>query len=78
MRLVRRAIGYDFIFIDDNAKLYRVVKYFLKVEGVCQLEWTQKSPDLSPIKRVWDSLGRAISRRQYSFKYTPDIQICAV
>ena len=54
-----RRIGRSFIFQDDNARphIACVAVDFLKQQGIVTLQWTAKSPDLSPIEHLWDVLG---------------------
>ncbi|GFU88982.1 transposable element Tcb2 transposase [Trichonephila clavipes] len=59
----RGAVGPDFIFMDDNAPCQRVVLIddFLETENIQCMSWPVNSPDLNPIKHVWDMLGRQIA-----------------
>uniref|UniRef100_A0A8C4R350 Tc1-like transposase DDE domain-containing protein n=1 Tax=Eptatretus burgeri TaxID=7764 RepID=A0A8C4R350_EPTBU len=34
---------------------------FFEAEGVEQLPWPARSPDLNPIEHAWDALGQAIN-----------------
>ncbi|GFW61061.1 transposable element Tcb2 transposase [Trichonephila clavipes] len=54
MRLIRVAIGQDFIFMDDNAGQLRgnIVDDFFEEEGICRMEWSAKSSDPNPIEHV--------------------------
>ncbi|GFV72545.1 transposable element Tc3 transposase [Trichonephila clavipes] len=63
VRLFRGAVGSDFIFIDDNAPCHRTVLIddFLETENIQRMSWPANSPDLNPIERVWDMLGRQIA-----------------
>jgi len=53
-------------FQQDNATLHtcHVSRTFLRQNNVQVLDWPARSPDLSPIKQVWDVLGRRDRRRQ--------------
>ncbi|GFX12570.1 transposable element Tcb2 transposase [Trichonephila clavipes] len=59
------AIGDSFVFQDDNARPHRVrlVVNMLEAETIQRMEWPACSPDLNPIKHVWDILGRRIAAR---------------
>ncbi|GFV79960.1 transposable element Tcb2 transposase [Trichonephila clavipes] len=63
VHLFRGAIGPDFIFMDDNAPCQRAVLIddFLETENIQRMSWPANSPDLNPIERVWDMLGRQIA-----------------
>ena len=59
-------IGQNFVFQDDNARPHRarVATDFLTQQGIGSLPWPAKSPDMSPIKHLWDVLGRSVRARQ--------------
>ena len=46
----------------DNAPAHRsaLVTEFLRERHVDAIEWPSRSPDLNPIKNVWNYLGRII------------------
>ena len=43
----------------------RVTMQFLNQNGINVLDWPSFSPDLSPIKHLWDELGRAVRKRNH-------------
>ncbi|GFT11336.1 transposable element Tc1 transposase [Trichonephila clavipes] len=53
--------------MDDNATCHRTlaVQDCLDSEGIQRLVWPACSPDLNPIKNVWDALGRQVAGRNY-------------
>ncbi|GFX04694.1 transposable element Tcb2 transposase [Trichonephila clavipes] len=67
VRLFRGAVGDKFVFMDDNATCHRTfaVQDCLDSEGIQRLVWPARSPDLNPIKNVWDALGRQVDGRNY-------------
>ncbi|GFV16430.1 transposable element Tcb1 transposase [Trichonephila clavipes] len=66
VRLFRGVRGVEFLFIDDNARPPRanIVDECLQSEDITRMDWPAYSPDLNPIERVWDMLGRRIAARQ--------------
>ncbi|GFW87684.1 transposable element Tc3 transposase [Trichonephila clavipes] len=67
VRLFRGAVGDKFVFKDDNATCHRTlaVQDCLDSKGIQHLVWPARSPDLSPIENVWDTLGRQVPGRNY-------------
>ena len=53
------------IFQHDNARPHtaRHTQNILRIHNVNVLQWPARSPDLSPIERLWDHLGRQMSER---------------
>ncbi|GFT97751.1 transposable element Tc1 transposase [Trichonephila clavipes] len=53
--------------MDDNTTCHRTlaVQDCLDSEGIQRLVWPARSPDLNPIKNVWDALGRQVAGRNY-------------
>ncbi|GFT41165.1 transposable element Tcb1 transposase [Trichonephila clavipes] len=66
VRLFRGAMGAEFLFPDDNARPHRanIVDECFQSEDITRMDWPAYSPDLNPIKHVWDMLGRRIADRQ--------------
>uniref|UniRef100_A0A8C1DLE8 Tc1-like transposase DDE domain-containing protein n=1 Tax=Cyprinus carpio carpio TaxID=630221 RepID=A0A8C1DLE8_CYPCA len=48
----------------DNARPHvaRICTQFLEAENILVLAWPAYSPDMSPIKHVWDALDRCIQQ----------------
>jgi transposase len=59
-------IGENFLLMNDNARSHRarIVDQYLEQVGMQRLPWPACSPDLNPIKHVWDFLSRRVRRRQ--------------
>ncbi|GFW17078.1 transposable element Tcb2 transposase [Trichonephila clavipes] len=76
VRLFRGAIDPDFIFMDDNARPHRTlaVDELLESENITRLDWPAHSPDLNPIKHVWDALGRRIETRLHHPENTQQLK----
>ena len=56
-----------FLFQHDNAPVHQggsLQKWFDEI-GVEELDWPAQSPDLNPIKHLWDSLERRLRARAY-------------
>ncbi|GFW56377.1 transposable element Tc3 transposase [Trichonephila clavipes] len=66
VRLFQGAMGAEFLFMDDDARPHRanIVDECLQSEDITRMDWPAYSPDLNPIKHVWDMLGRRIAVRQ--------------
>ncbi|GFT19195.1 transposable element Tcb2 transposase [Trichonephila clavipes] len=67
VRLFRGVVGDKFVCMDDNATCHRTlaVQDYLDSEGIQRLLWPARSPDLSLIENVWESLGRQVAGRNY-------------
>ncbi|GFW36222.1 transposable element Tcb2 transposase [Trichonephila clavipes] len=65
VRLFRGAMGLQFLFMDGNAPCHRTVaaEQLLESEDIERMDWLARSPDLNPIKHVWDFLGRRLAAR---------------
>ncbi|UYV66921.1 Transposase [Cordylochernes scorpioides] len=68
LRPYRDQLGHNLIFMDDNARPHRarLVNEYLQSENIRRMDWPARSPDLNPIERVWDALGRRIGARHPS------------
>ncbi|GFV31845.1 transposable element Tc3 transposase [Trichonephila clavipes] len=74
--LFRAAIGAEFLFMDDNARPHRasIVDECLQSEDITRMVWPAYSPDLNPIKHVWNMLGQRIAARQPSPTCLPELR----
>ncbi|GFU63906.1 transposable element Tcb2 transposase [Trichonephila clavipes] len=65
VRLLRGAMGLQFLFMDDNAPCHRTVaaEQLLECEDIERMDWPARFPDLNPIEHVWDFLGRRLAAR---------------
>ncbi|GFY13606.1 transposable element Tcb2 transposase [Trichonephila clavipes] len=65
VRLIRGAMGLQFLFMDDNAPCHCTVaaEQLLESEDIERMDWPARSPDLNPIEHVWDFLGRRLAAR---------------
>ncbi|UYV70254.1 hypothetical protein LAZ67_7002290 [Cordylochernes scorpioides] len=68
LRPYRDQIGHNSILMDGNARPHRarLVNEYLQSENIRRMDWPDRSPDLNPIKHVWDALGRHIGARHPS------------
>ncbi|GFW00278.1 transposable element Tcb2 transposase [Trichonephila clavipes] len=76
VRLLRGAIGPDFIFKDGNARPHRIlaVEELLESEDITRMDCPAYSPDLNPIEHVWDALGRRIAARLHHPENTQQLK----
>jgi transposase len=60
-----RAVGPDFIIMDDNARAHRgyIKTRYLEEASIVRMDWPTRSTDLNPIEHAWDILPKAISSR---------------
>ncbi|GFW76383.1 transposable element Tcb1 transposase [Trichonephila clavipes] len=67
VRLFRGAMGDEFLFMDENARLHceNIVDECLQSEDITRMDWPAYSPDLNPIEHVWDMVGRRIVYRNF-------------
>ena len=65
-RLFKGTVGPEFIFMNDNAQAHGVlmVDEYLESEDIQTNIFPSYSPDLNPIERAWDALGRPIALHQ--------------
>ena len=55
-----------FLFQHNNANKHKarpIQKWFVEI-GVEELDWPTQSPDLNPIKQLWDELERRLQARR--------------
>ncbi|GFU19719.1 transposable element Tcb2 transposase [Trichonephila clavipes] len=66
VRPFRGVVGLDSLLMDGIARLHRahLVDKFLESEDISQMDWPTRSPDLSPIEKALNTLGRAIATRK--------------
>jgi len=52
------------VFQHDNARPHtaRITRARLAAANVNTMQWPAKSPDMNPIKHIWDALGRNVRR----------------
>lgn len=76
VRLFRGAVGPKFIFMDDNAPCYQtfLVDDFLETENIQHMSWPANSPELNPIKHVWDMLGRQLAALSHPPSSVPELK----
>ncbi|GFS94469.1 transposable element Tcb2 transposase [Trichonephila clavipes] len=67
VHLFRGAVGNKFVFMDDNATCHRTlgVQDCLDSQVIQRLVWPARSPDLNPIAKAWDALGRQVAGQNY-------------
>ncbi|KAL7828173.1 hypothetical protein AOLI_G00313250 [Acnodon oligacanthus] len=70
------SLGPNSILQDDNTRPHRagIIRDYLQNLGVERMEWPASSPDLNPIKHLWDHLGRAVRSRVTNTTTLADLQ----
>ena len=64
-----------FLFQHDNAPVHKarsIQKWFVEI-SVEGLDWSAQSPDLNPIKHLWDELERRLRARPNRPTSVPDL-----
>ena len=64
-----------FLFHHDNASVHKarsIQKWFVEI-SVEELDWPAQSPDLNPIKHIWDELERWLRARPNRPTSVPDL-----
>ncbi len=58
------AVGPGFLLVHDDARPHvaRVCRQFLEDEGIDTIEWLPRSPNLNPIKHLWDIMFQSATR----------------
>nr|CAH7746438.1 unnamed protein product [Callosobruchus chinensis] len=76
---LRNEIGDQFIFMDDNTRVYRTraVQQALENGNIARLEWPAMSPDMNPIEHVWDYVSRAFFNRNNPSRSTQELIVAA-
>ncbi|GFY19805.1 DDE_3 domain-containing protein [Trichonephila clavipes] len=72
--LFRGACGPEFLLMDDNVHRALLVDGFLESEDIRRMHWPVRSPDLNPIKHVWNALGRKMKTRNPLWRAIQEIK----
>ncbi|GFW00842.1 DDE_3 domain-containing protein [Trichonephila clavipes] len=74
--LFRGVMSDKFLLMSDNARPHRtnILDKYLQLEGIIRIDWPVCSPDLNPIKQVWNMLGRRIAARQPHRTCLPELR----
>jgi hypothetical protein len=51
----------------------RVVQDYLEWESIERMDWSARSPDINPIKHMWNELQVIISARQMQLRTTQEL-----
>ncbi|KFM77147.1 hypothetical protein X975_01492, partial [Stegodyphus mimosarum] len=72
-----RAMGPQFLFMDDNAPPHRTVtvEELLESEDIEHMDWSARSLDLNPVKHVRNLLGRPVAARNLSPVTIPKLRL---
>ncbi|KFM68362.1 Transposable element Tc3 transposase, partial [Stegodyphus mimosarum] len=75
--MVTRAMGPQFLFMDDNAPPHRTVtvEELLESEDIEHMDWSARSLDLNPVKHVRNLLGRPVAARNLSPVTIPKLRL---
>ncbi|GFV13927.1 transposable element Tcb2 transposase [Trichonephila clavipes] len=62
--------------MDDNARPHRnlAVEELLESKDITRMDWPAYSPDLNPIKHLWDALGKRIAARLHHPENTQQLK----
>lgn len=77
VRLYAATVDPDFVFMDDNVRLYSgvLVEDYLVSEGIARIELPAYSPDLNITKNLWNALCRAVCTRFIHTATLTDLKI---
>jgi len=59
------AVGPGFLLMHDKARPHvaEVCQQFLHDEGIDAMDWPVRSPDLNPMKHIWNFMSRSFHQR---------------
>ena len=62
LRAAEEQFEWEWVLMQDNAPCHtaRMIKKYLSDEGVTMLEWPPYSPDLNPIKKIWNWIKQKV------------------
>ncbi|GFU48972.1 transposable element Tc3 transposase [Trichonephila clavipes] len=66
VRLFRGAMGAEFLFMDNNARLHHanIVDECFQSEDITRMDWPAYTPHFNAIEHMWCVLGTRIAARQ--------------